>query len=564
MQPLKGKLTGDLSWLILVIFLFACGCSQGKSDGSGGSEPGVSDALLPNEAKVIAKASVAFNAEGIGTDPADLIWYVNDIEGGSSELGFVQSGVYTAPALRPEDPIVEVRCRSKVDPRATAAATVQITSPWVKIYGGAEDDRAASVREDFDGNYVLAGHTGANGWVFELDPDGNMLWETAYSGASYFTAIVPIEDGGCLAAGQTQVLRITSDGNLVWSKELPYAPAFPGHDIIGIEPAQDGGFILASDYMTGGGGYVPGRADIVKLNLDGSITWRSVLQGPLYAAPYGYRQDGAFSVAQASDGGYVFAGWLGDSARSYLYEFYYCQPGSPSYPCPPVTQYRGLWVTKLRPDGSPIWAGRFGDVKPPHAVVRRIPAGGLILLVQTDRIGSGSVDFWILRLADDGQLIWQHTYGGSGADRGYDIKPTADGGFIAVGETESYGYGGNDILILKLDAGGALQWQKTYGGTGSEQAFWVEQSSDGGYMVAGRTNSFGNGGFDALVLKLDSFGEVSADCRLAAIPAVTMQAAAVARDAITAWFESVSTELREAPLDAGSTDSSVQTLCGLP
>jgi hypothetical protein len=150
-------------------------------------------------------------------------------------------------------------------------------------------------------------------------------------------------------------------------------------------------------------------------------------------------------------------------------------------------------------------------------------------------------------------------YGWNGADRGYDIKPTADGGFIAVGETESFGYGESDVLVLKLLGDGSLEWQKTYGGLNTDQAFSVEQTADDGYILVGRTNSFSSAGFDAWVLKLDPFGDVGDNCQLVGVPNVTTQAATFPRDEITVFYEINSDEMRETLLSANTSDSTVRS-----
>jgi hypothetical protein len=103
---------------------------------------------------------------------------------------------------------------------------------------------------------------------------------------------------------------------------------------------------------------------------------------------------------------------------------------------------------------------------------------------------------------------WARTYSGYADDYARSIQETADGGFILAGDTESFGAGDSDIWVLKLDALGEVEWQKTYGGPGTEEGNAVRQTPDGGYVVAGSTNSFGSGDYDAWVLKLDQAGNV--------------------------------------------------------
>ena len=103
---------------------------------------------------------------------------------------------------------------------------------------------------------------------------------------------------------------------------------------------------------------------------------------------------------------------------------------------------------------------------------------------------------------------WNETIGGTKDDEAFAIAKTTDGGYIVAAETTSFGAGGWDIWLLKLDTNGNLQWNKTYGGPGTDYVNYVIQTSDGGYLTSGPTNSFGNGGFDMMLLKTDSSGNM--------------------------------------------------------
>jgi len=108
-------------------------------------------------------------------------------------------------------------------------------------------------------------------------------------------------------------------------------------------------------------------------------------------------------------------------------------------------------------------------------------------------------------------ISWARTYGGGGIDRAYSIQQTEDGGYIVAGDTYSFGVDNfdNNLWVLKLDANGRIKWQRTYGGWKSEYAGSIQQTSDRGYIVSGYTRSFGAGDYDIWVLKLDSNGDVS-------------------------------------------------------
>ena len=127
----------------------------------------------------------------------------------------------------------------------------------------------------------------------------------------------------------------------------------------------------------------------------------------------------------------------------------------------------------------------------------------------THSVGAGDADFWILKLDPQGEIEWQKTYGGPRFDLAHSIQQTQDGGYVVGGWTRSYGAGEEDVWVLKLDPDGEIEWQKTYGGAGFDSAHSIRQTEDGGYVIAGETESFGAGGTDVWVLKLDANGEIS-------------------------------------------------------
>jgi len=105
-----------------------------------------------------------------------------------------------------------------------------------------------------------------------------------------------------------------------------------------------------------------------------------------------------------------------------------------------------------------------------------------------------------------GNEEWSRTYGGALADFGKSVQQTSDGGFIIAGYTYSYGEGGYDAYLIKVDSKGNEKWSKTFGGSLGDYAHSVQQTSDGGYIIAGQTNSIGAGDYDMLLIKTDSHG----------------------------------------------------------
>jgi hypothetical protein len=106
------------------------------------------------------------------------------------------------------------------------------------------------------------------------------------------------------------------------------------------------------------------------------------------------------------------------------------------------------------------------------------------------------------------QVRFVKTYGGEGNDRAYAVQQTSDGGYIVAGYTRSFVGGRDNIILIKTDANGNLQWAKTYGGPENDRAFAVQQTSDGGYILAGATRSYGAGGDDVFLIKTDANGDI--------------------------------------------------------
>ena len=113
----------------------------------------------------------------------------------------------------------------------------------------------------------------------------------------------------------------------------------------------------------------------------------------------------------------------------------------------------------------------------------------------------------LMQIAQAKPNLWQKTYGGSYDDEAYAITPTKDGGYIVAGYTSSFGNGG-DVYLIKIDKNGNKIWQKTYGGSDLDEADAITPTEDGGYIVAGWTYSFGNGKKDVYLIKLDKNGNI--------------------------------------------------------
>jgi len=140
--------------------------------------------------------------------------------------------------------------------------------------------------------------------------------------------------------------------------------------------------------------------------------------------------------------------------------------------------------------------------------VQQTSDGGYILAGYTSSFGAGSYDIFFIKADENGNIFWAKTYGGTGGDFSYSVQQTSEGGYIVAGGTNSFGAGGLDVFLIKTDADGNIIWAKTYRRTGDEWARSVHQTSDGGYILAGATNSFGAGSYDILLIKTDANGNI--------------------------------------------------------
>ena len=149
------------------------------------------------------------------------------------------------------------------------------------------------------------------------------------------------------------------------------------------------------------------------------------------------------------------------------------------------------------------WDKTFGGTGYDRAwSVQQTSDGGYIIAGDTNSYGAGSGDFWLVKTDSSGKKQWDKTFGGTGYDRAFSVQQTSDSGYILAGGTWSYDMGFRDFWLVKTDSSGNKQWDKTFGGTGYDRANSVQQSSDGGYIIAGDTNSYGAGSGDFWLIKV--------------------------------------------------------------
>jgi hypothetical protein len=138
--------------------------------------------------------------------------------------------------------------------------------------------------------------------------------------------------------------------------------------------------------------------------------------------------------------------------------------------------------------------------------VQQTSDSGFIIAGSTFSYSSGGSDAWLIKTDMEGKLLWDRPFGGETDDSAVSVEQTSDGGFILCGSTDSYSVGGSDVWIIKTDGQGNLEWDKPYGGENNDYGVSVQQTSNKGYIIAGNTFSWGAGGSDVWVIKTDIMG----------------------------------------------------------
>jgi hypothetical protein len=215
---------------------------------------------------------------------------------------------------------------------------------------------------------------------------------------------------------------------------------------------------------------------LAKVNASGILVWQRRMGG--------INDEVGKSGQQTADGGYIVAGYT-TSYGAGLYDIY---------------------LVKTDSLGNQIWQRTYGGYNTEIGFyMQQTSDNGYIIIGYTDSYGAGSSDIYLIKTDTLGNPIWQRTFGGSNLDWGQGVHQTSDGGYIIVGSTESYGAGSEDVILIKTDGAGNQVWQRTYGGSNLDGGRSVQQTSDGGYIITGMTDSFG-AGRQVYLVKTDASG----------------------------------------------------------
>jgi len=315
--------------------------------------------------------------------------------------------------------------------------------------------------------------------AFALEP-GDTLWTRTYggSGTDYCYSVQQTSDGGYVVTGYTSsfgaggndfyLVKTDANGDTLWTRTY----GGTGTDYAySVQQTSDGGYVVAG-YTDS---YETYQYDfyLVKTDANGDTLWTRTYGGS--------GTEKAESVQQTTDGGYIVAGYTSSFGAGLV----------------------DAWLVKIDANGDFLWAQSYGGANWDYVYsVQQTSDGGYILAGYEDSFGAGSKDVWSIKTDANGDTLWTRTYGGSGDDRSYSSQQTTDGGYAIGGCTNSFGAGGFDVWLIKTDANDDTLWTRTYGGSASDRAECVQQTTDGGYIVSGATSSFGAGGNDFWLLRM--------------------------------------------------------------
>ena len=380
---------------------------------------------------------------------------------------------------------------------------VEADMQWDQTYGGVLDDLAYSVIQTTDGGFALTGSTSSfgvlnnyDGWLVKTDSHGVMEWDQTYG--EFFDdstySVIQTGDGGFVLAGFTSNSRGGGDAWLVKTDKYGFMKWNQTYgdgwfnDARSVIQTMDDGFVLVGSTLSFGANNFDGF--LVKTDANGVMQWNQTYGG--------LGRDKSFSVIQTMDGGFALAGYTTSSGVG----------------------DENCWLVKTDASGTIEWTQTYGGAGEERAnAIIQTGDGGFILIGHTTSFDAVISDAWLVKtdshgemewnkLYGDSLLEWDKLYGGSSWDEAHSVIQTVDGRFVLAGYTYSFD-GRKDAWLMKIDAYGVMEWNKIVGGSEDDIVNAVIQATDGSYVLAGSTFSFGAGGRDAWLVKTDPPGIAS-------------------------------------------------------
>jgi hypothetical protein len=376
---------------------------------------------------------------------------------------------------------------------------------WEHTYGGPYDESSFSVQQTTDGDYVICGYAASakigNRYVylFKINVNGATQWSQTYGSANGLGASVQqTTDGGYIIVGGTgsgasdyDVYLIKTDGNGIeqWSQTYGGTEYDTGYSV---QQTTDGGYIITGYTETS---FFPDSSNkiyLIKTDGNGVEQWSHTFSGPVdVLGQSGQGPSMGWSVQQTSDGGYIITGYTEEYSNK-------------------------IYLIKTDGNGVEQWSQTYGgdDAWSVGKSVQQTTDGGYIITGYTEYFTKDDLSYsyvYLIKTDGNGVEQWSHTFSGPVNAWGQSVQQTTDGGYIIVGgaTTSETDYRYSDVYLIKTTENGGEQWSQTYGGIEPDYEFGrsVQQTTDGGYIIAGRTISGEN--TDIYLIKTDSEGTLS-------------------------------------------------------
>ena len=354
---------------------------------------------------------------------------------------------------------------------------------WTRTYGGSDWNWGSSIQQTSDGGFIIAGGTGAGNpdvYLIKTNSSGDTLWTKTFGGINdEGCSVQQTQDGGFIIAGYTgtygagsydaYLIRTDSSGNTLWTKTFGGTNQDFGRSI---QQTEDGGFILVGTTSSFGAGYR--NVYLIKTDSSGDTIWTKTFGGT--------GDCGGYSVQQTKDSGFIIAGYTGTFG----------------------TDSADVYLIKTDSSGDTLWTRTYGGTKEDESYsVQQTNDNGFIITGWTNSFGAGGRDIYLIRTNFSGDTLWTKTFGSTGEDYGHSVQQTQDNGFIITGDIFSSGTDGG-VYLIRTDSSGDTLWTKTFGGTNDAWGESVQQTEDGGFIVAGAIWSFGAGhnDYDVYLIRL--------------------------------------------------------------